>query len=282
MPIEGPLQELALPDVFQLLDLSRKTGTLRVVSRTRDDEGMVYFNEGRIIQAALRSKPAAAVDSEALTPRELERKRRGQIEGVIFDLMNWREGFFTFEERSPAEFAPFAPGGIATESLLMESARRIDEWSRIADKIPHLGVVPALSDLPEDHETQLDLLPHEWAVLSLIDGDRDIRAIAIALGRAEFEAAKVVYGLITTGVVEIIPQARNSIGVPMEPEPDPEIRDALERGLGAVRAGNFATARESLERFLALAPDDEEAPRARAALAALSTLMGALDGGGHG
>jgi hypothetical protein len=282
MPIEGPLQELGLPDVFQLLDLSRKTGMLRVTSRTRDDEGVVYFNDGRVVQANLRSKPQASVNVEALTPRELERKRRGQIEGVIFDLMNWREGFFSFEERSLTEFRDVARGGIATESLLMESARRIDEWSRIADKIPHLGVVPALADLPEDHETQLDLLPHEWAVLSLIDGDRDLRAIAIALGRAEFEAAKVVYGLITTGVVEILPQARNSVGLPAEPEPDPEIRDALERGMGAVRAGNFATARENLERFLALAPDDEEAPRARAALAALSTLMGALDGGSHG
>ena len=65
------------------------------------------------------------------------------------------------------------------------------------------SVVPALAELPEGHETQLDLLPHEWEVLSLIDGERDLRAMAQQLGRSEFDTAKVVFGLITTGVVEV-------------------------------------------------------------------------------
>lgn len=30
MPIEGPLRELGIHDVFQLLDLARKSGILRV------------------------------------------------------------------------------------------------------------------------------------------------------------------------------------------------------------------------------------------------------------
>ena len=41
MAIEGPLRELGIHDVFQLLDLSRKTGALRVTSDLRDDEGDV-------------------------------------------------------------------------------------------------------------------------------------------------------------------------------------------------------------------------------------------------
>ena len=43
MAIEGPLRELGIHDVFQLLDLSRKTGLLRVTSTQRDDEGQVGF-----------------------------------------------------------------------------------------------------------------------------------------------------------------------------------------------------------------------------------------------
>ena len=43
MAIEGPLRELGIHDVFQLLDLSRKTGTLTVVSQLRDNEGVVLF-----------------------------------------------------------------------------------------------------------------------------------------------------------------------------------------------------------------------------------------------
>ena len=47
----------------------------------------------------------------------------------------------------------------------------------------------------------LDLLPHEWEVLTMIDGERDLRAIAASLGRDEFEIAKIAYGLVTTGVI---------------------------------------------------------------------------------
>lgn len=278
MAIEGPLQELGLPDVFQLLDLSRKTGMLRVTTPRRDDEGVVFFDGGRVVQAVLRSRPVTPINSAALTPRELQRKVRGQIEGVVFDLMNWREGFFSFEERDVAEVPVHLRANVATESLLMESARRIDEWSRIVDRIPHLGVVPILADVTDEHETQLDLLPHEWQVLSLIDGARNLRGIAQALDRPEFDIAKVVYGLVTTGVVEIR-TGETPASVPATPDEDPEIEAMLERGMAAVRGGNFATARENLSAFLAAAPDHPDASRASAALDALTALLGALDGG---
>jgi hypothetical protein len=280
MPIEGPLQELGLPDVFQLLDLSRKTGLLRVSSRTLGDEGTICFEGGRVVHATLRSKPQASEPGlERATPRELRRKARAQIENVVFELMSWTEGFFHFEEGDLPDLAVVAPVSIATESLLMESARRIDEWSRIVDKIPHLTMIPRLADLPEDHQTQLDLLPHEWEVLSLVDGRRDLLEIAEELRRAEFEAAKVVYGLITTGVVELVRPYDEYVA--QEPEPDPEIARSLDRGFAAIRAGNFSTARENLERFLTLAPDHPDASRARSALSGLQTLLGALEGGGR-
>jgi len=283
MPIEGPLHELGLQDVFQLLDLSRKTGMLRVTSRMRDDEGVVYFHAGRVVQASLRSKPSSAIDAASLTDRELQRKTRGQIEVIVFDLMSWTEGVFSFEEGAVTDVPAQVTVSIASESLLMESARRIDEWSRIAGKIPHLMVVPCLAALPDDHESQLDLLPHEWEVLSLIDGSRNLRAIATALRRGEFEAAKVIYGLVTTGVVEIRIPTRVSASLyePTALEPDPEIQASLDRGLASVRAGDFATARESLERVLMLAPTDRAADRARAALNALSALRRALEGDGN-
>ena len=47
----------------------------------------------------------------------------------------------------------------------------------------------------------LDLLPHEWQVLTMIDGERDLRGIAARLGRDEFEVAKIAYGLATTGII---------------------------------------------------------------------------------
>lgn len=241
MAIEGPLRELGIHDVFQLLDLSRKTGVLRVASELRDDEGVVYFDSGRVVHAHVRSKALPMeltllqsgkitqddlesakarrtngraeaaivellVEQGIVTQKEIERQMRLQIESVVFELMSWREGFFSFEERPSAEMASVGEARIriSTESLLMEGARRIDEWSRIADKVPSLAVVPVLAPVREDGQaSQLDLLPPEWEVLSMIDGGRDIRAIAGALGRGEFDVARVVYGLVTTGVVEV-------------------------------------------------------------------------------
>ena len=249
MAIEGPLRELGIHDVFQLLDLSRKTGMLRVTSELRDDEGIVLFESGRVVQASVRSNPMSLEDMlvrsgrvtqtdleraramrsgngkgrslgdhlvqcGALSRKELERQMRLQIESVVFELMSWQEGFFSFEELAPEDL-PAAPEiHVSTESLLMEGARRIDEWSRIADKIPSLTVVPTLAPVDESHPTQIDLLPDEWEVLTMIDGKRDLRAVATVLGRAEFDIAKVVYGLVTTGVVEVrsAPERRNSGG----------------------------------------------------------------------
>jgi hypothetical protein len=289
MPIEGPLRELGLQEVFQLLDLSRKTGVLHVTNRMKDDEGHVWFERGRVIQANVKSKAVAPVDVRALSDRELERRNRGRVELAIYDLMAWREGFFRFEERETADIAADRRVTIPTESLLMESARRIDEWGRIADKIPNLKVVPVLADAGTEHESQLDLLPHEWEVLSLIDGQRDLRAIADLHGRDHFETAKVVYGLITTGVVEVRPQRRVSVAaaspsggaptLPLTPRPaeNPEIMGLLDAGFAAARTGDFVAARLHWERFLTLAPVHQSAARVRAALEAAITLRAAID-----
>src|SRR5437879_13366030 len=79
MAIEGPLRELGIHDVFQLLDLSRKTGVLRVTSELRHNAGTVYFDGGTIIFAAIRSNPhplgALLLRTGKITEADLERGR---------------------------------------------------------------------------------------------------------------------------------------------------------------------------------------------------------------
>jgi len=236
---------------------------------------------------------------------------RNQIETVVFELMSWREGVFSFEERELGEVGGKKRIKVATESLLMEGARRIDEWSRIADKIPNLAVVPVLAAISTEHETQLDLLPHEWEVLTMIDGERDLRAIAAALGRSEFEVAKVAYGLVTTGVVEIRQRKRVSVAVNVVTvNVDPAVERAgllgvsagraealaelrqlarqhpttpevhLELGYAAARAGDLKGARTAWENFLKLAPTHSAAMRVRPALEAAMTLQNAIEAHG--
>src|SRR5437867_7381685 len=283
MPIEGPLRELGIHDVFQLLDLSRKTGVLRVTSQLCDDEGVVYFDGGRVVHASIRSKPFA-VASSSVSEREMDRKVRQQIENTVFDLMSWREGFFSFEERPIADVPADGRVKVTTESLLMEGARRIDEWSRIADRVPNLGVVPVLAPVSEDHETRLDLLPHEWEVLSMIDGQRDLRVIAAALGRSEFDIAKIAYGLVATGVVALrpTPAPRPSAAPTTVQQTEPDVLSHLEFGFTAIRAGNLGAARASFEHFLRLMPAGPGSDRARLALDGVTKLLSAMEQNGGG
>ena len=44
MAIQGPLRELGIHDVFQLLDLGRKTGALLITSELRQNEGTIWFH----------------------------------------------------------------------------------------------------------------------------------------------------------------------------------------------------------------------------------------------
>jgi hypothetical protein len=348
LAIEGPLRELGIHDVFQLLDLSRKTGTLAVTSDLRDNQGTVSFESGRVVAATIKSNPhrlgelllrsgkvtegeiarARAAQQEsgearrlgeillemgAINSRELERQMRLQIEAVVFELLSWGEGFFRFEEGPPLEGAA-AMVHISIEALLMEGARRIDEWSRIADRVPSLSAVPQLAPLQEEHASWLDLLPSEWEVLTMIDGERDLRAIASFLARSEFDIAKIVYGLASTGVVVLnvpaavsaryaraitppialravspppravtpSPSAAAPAAVaPALPAPAPpgvhDASDELENGFRSLRRGDFDGAVAAWTRFLRTRPNDEWSERVRCGVDAAASLRSLLE-----
>ena len=53
MALEGPLKEFHIQDVFQLLDLGRKSGVLRVTSELRQTSGTVSFDRGGVVAASL-------------------------------------------------------------------------------------------------------------------------------------------------------------------------------------------------------------------------------------
>src|SRR6267378_1287886 len=151
MAIEGPLRELGIHDVFQLLDLSRKTGALRVTSELRHNQGTIYFEDGTIIFAEIRSNPhplgglllrtgkiteadlerardmqqrqgdkrrlgEILVSLGAITARELQRQVRFQIEEVAFEVMSWNEGYFSFTEGPLADVPTEATMRITTEA----------------------------------------------------------------------------------------------------------------------------------------------------------------------
>ena len=287
MAIEGPLRELALSDVFQLLDLSRKTGTLSIRTESNKRPALVRFDRGgvvgavlgtggdrlghllvragrvteghveqaRLIQEKTPGMPLGAilVEQGFVSAGEVQRQLRFQIQEAVFELMQWKDGYFRFEEGAPP-----AGGGITvrvpTESLLMEAARRIDEWSTLESKVPHMGVVAALVNEPSD-DTMLDLHPSEWEVLAEIDGRRPLKAIAQTLGRSEFDVAKIAYGLASTGVIEIREEPMEAGAVQPWERP---LREGLSEAQMFIADGHPDRARRLLDDLARAHPDRSE------------------------
>ncbi len=234
MAIEGPLQELSIQDVLQLLDLAHKTGVLTIRSESLDDEAIVHFSKGAIVFAVRRRSTRrlgqmliragkltqreldSALEQQRRDPtrrlaeillemgsiseEELEKQLRFQMEETIYEVMAWGEGYFKFEERTEIASNRLL-ARVRVESLLMEGARRIDEWTRLESKIPGAEAIPMLAPGKEGDSGPIELRPEEWEVLAEIDAERDLGQIAADLGRSSFDIAKTIFGLVSMGVV---------------------------------------------------------------------------------
>jgi hypothetical protein len=297
--LEGTLKDLHVQDVFQLLDLGRKSGILRITSELRQTAATICFERGGVVAAALGSDPqpigarlvrvgkitAEALDRArsmqsggdsrrlgdilvgigAISRRELDRQLKAQIEEAVFDLLTWTEGYFRFEEGLPCHAAVEAPVRSPTEALLMEGARRLDEWSRIGSKVSHLGLVPRLPE--QNGAAPLDLVPFEWEVLAAVDGERDLHTLAEVLGRSEFEVARTVYGLTAAGVVELADPATPG----RDPEPGRDLAALLVPAREAMAQGHYDIAAGALEEVLRR---DPLMPEARRLLGVCQAAMG--------
>ncbi len=83
----------------------------------------------------------------------------------------------------------------------MEAARRIDEWQILSKRIPSTRLVPVFTH--QATTTSVSLTPQEWALICKIDERRSIEEIAIGLDMSPFEVCKLLYGLITSGLVAL-------------------------------------------------------------------------------
>jgi len=204
MAFQGSLAELHLPDIIQLVSVSGKTGVFHLTDGAH--RGDIWLHEGRIVNA----------ETEELSGEE-----------AVYALAIWRAGEFRFEA------GPVAPRQTINKSntnLLMEAARRLDEWRVLSKKVPSVELVPEFV-IQENREGQINLNTMEWLLLSKIDAHRSVREIAAAAGMGVFDAAKLLYGLVATNLIRLQekgaapvaerPQARPAPQAPRTPPPRP-------------------------------------------------------------
>src|SRR5579863_1291411 len=176
MAFQGSLKELPLPDIIQLVSVSGKTGVF-TLKRNGDSSGEIYLRGGQIVHAHV-----------------------GELTGeeAVYELAIWPEGEFVF---TPGQETDLTTIHKSNTNLLMEAARRIDEWQVLSKRIPSTRLVPVFTN--QSATTSVSLTPHEWALICKIDERRSIEEIAVGLNMSPFEVCKLLYGLITSGLVAL-------------------------------------------------------------------------------
>lgn len=180
---QGSLKELHLPDVIQLVSVSSKTGAFHL--QKDNDEGIIFLEQGKIVHAVL-----------------------GSTEGdeAVYAMATWTEGTFRFV---PDEMSTRHTITKNNTNLLMEAARRLDEWKVLSKKIPSLDMVPRF-EVPQGKQGKINLNTQEWLIMSKVNGVSSIAEIAGSSGLSPFDVAKMLYGLITMGLVKLEPQKQKA------------------------------------------------------------------------
>jgi hypothetical protein len=183
MAFQGSLKELPLPDIIQLVSVSGKTGKFTLTRET--ERGVIFLKNGQMVHASV-----------------------GELIGeeAIYSLAIWNSGEFQFNPGDEADRQTITK---SNTNLLMEAARRLDEWRVLSKKIPSVDFVPELLARDNRHE-QVTLNPQEWMVLTKIDGHRSIVDVGKALNVSSFEVAKILYGMITGELVQLKKKSERS------------------------------------------------------------------------
>lgn len=193
MAFQGSLAELHLPDIIQLISVSGKTGVFHLTDGAL--KGQIYLHDGQIVHAQLEEASG---------------------EEAVYALAIWSRGDFRFEAGVATQHRTISK---SNTNLLMEAARRLDEWRVLSKKIASTDHVPEFV-VQESREGQINLNTSEWMILSKIDGQRSIKGMAAAAGISVFDVAKILYGLIATGLIRLKdPATAGAAGPKSAPRP---------------------------------------------------------------
>lgn len=233
MPIEGDLKSLNLASVLQLIGQERLTGVLKI--KTRNELVDIGFADGEVtgafyergdnvdrleaylVRSGMLGKNVYELVDEIhnetkrpimniiledryLAKEEVERVIRFKIQEVFDELFLWQEGAFKFEQDSIVYPKSLIKIRMKTQGLILEAARRIDEWPRIHETLQSGDIVLKKVERPELKFTPSE---NEARLLALLDGHRSIDDLIEIDGLGKFNTYSTLYKLFSTGQIEI-------------------------------------------------------------------------------
>lgn len=236
----GDLAGTSFPDLVGLLVQGRKSGVLRVLSRTGDRT--LVFAEGELRGASsthpgdrlgeiavrlgflerdaldriLAGDPAGRrlgrrlVEEGLMTAPDVWRAVQEQVASIFHSILLGETGLpFVFTDE-PVEAIATAPA-LPAQGLLLDGLRRLDELSLFRKRIPS-GDVRVRPGRPA--ETILSVLEQQL-VTEVGKAERSVEDLSTMLRVPEFEVIRALYHLAEAGLVVLtLPGARSLSGIP--------------------------------------------------------------------
>ena len=174
MALSGTLKDFALPDIFQLIGMQRKTGLLTL--KSEKETVTVAFENGMVMAAdssirrlddllgnflVRRRKISKSVMDEVLAKKKESMQRlvyilksedtvdietlkqafSEQVQQIVFSIFRWKSGQYDFDPTAKLDYDKSAVNPVSTDHILMEGIRRVDEWPIIEKRIPTTKLV---------------------------------------------------------------------------------------------------------------------------------------------
>ncbi len=242
--LRGELKTIRVPDLLQLMASCKNTGALIVQSK--HDEKCLYFRNGKVCSASCLDKDnknklgslliklgkitekeraralalcaensdmrlgKALVQIQAVRQEELREALRVQAEEIVYSLFVFPEGSFEFVKKEP-RISPEEDLALDVMNLLMEGARRDDEWKNMRQAIPSMDIILKFKDDAEEKLNGTDMNRDQELTLSLVNGERSVREICVRSTMVDFEVCDFLYRLIKRSVLEKIEIANQTI-----------------------------------------------------------------------
>ncbi len=174
MALEGTLKDFALPDIFQLIGLQKKTGVLNLNDKT--DEIQIAFKDGMLVSADSKNKRleerlgtrlvrsglitegqlhdalekqrstfqrlgVILVNGQLVRQDELRRALEIQTTQIVYRVFRWEDAEYRFDQDAQVDYDKENFQPIGAESLLMEGMRILDEWPIVEKAVPSTSAV---------------------------------------------------------------------------------------------------------------------------------------------
>lgn len=232
MSLTGRIEDHSFADIMRNLLRSRDTGLVslfrekaakavhvqqgRIVfaqSSDPDDrlgecllrEGMIsveqYEQSGRLIRPGKR-QGTILVELGYVTPTELVKGVKLQVEHVVTDLLSWRQGAYRIDMRE-LESRDILTLNISTENVLFQGVKRGSGWSQVVRGLG--GTLDSVLERTSDFDAKLyklDLTEDESHVVSLVNGRLSAAQICSMSYLSNHDTCLVLHGLACCGLIE--------------------------------------------------------------------------------